>query len=249
MAKFVTPANFVEVVNTVKGRSRREVEEFTARVQNKPRIAEKIKLVAISKNISKTIKVNNQSLELFNVLVGENTTSVQSTDNLSVNQVQQGCLQQESANHTAARNSNSKELRYELCFSVSSEVLDEIGEAKVIFSGKFPGGVKLEDVLSAALGIFLEKKSIKRRKDKRERNKEADKKEHPADNAVAKAKTRYIPVRTRAVVLDRDNYSCAFVSATGWCCGATHDLENHHVAPHAIGLRDWRRKYFRKSLN
>ena len=142
VAKLLTPTNFVEVVNAVKGKSRREVEEFIARLQSKPIIAEKIKPVAISKNISKAIEVNNQSLDLFNVLVRENASSPQSADNLSVNQAQQGDLQQESANGTAARDGNSKELRYELRFSVSSEVLDEIEEAKVILSGKFPGDVR-----------------------------------------------------------------------------------------------------------
>ena len=58
---------------------------------------------------------------------------------------------------------DSKELRYELRFSVSKEVFDEIEEAKVILSGKFPKGVKLEDILSEALESFLEKKSVKRR--------------------------------------------------------------------------------------
>ena len=59
------------------------------------------------------------------------------------------------------------EERFEVRFSIDADAKEKLEEAQVILSGKFPRGVKMENVFKVTLELFLETYSPKRRMERR----------------------------------------------------------------------------------
>jgi len=130
-------------------------------------------------------------------------------------------------------NAEIQEQRYELRFSVDAELFARLEEAKSLLSGKYPKGVKLEDVFEEALEVLLEKRSPKRRDARREKRKpkEAPVKQHSTGPKVG----RHIPQSIRDQVYQRDQGCCSFIGQDGQRCASRFDLEVHHINPFARG--------------
>ena len=103
----------------------------------------------------------------------------------------------------------------------------------MLLSGKYPKGASIEEVFDAALEIFLDKNSPKRRSERRaEKNSRNSRKEKKGQQ---RADTRNISKPIRDSVMVRDDLSCTYVSEDSIRCTCTWDLESDHITPRGKG--------------
>ena len=250
VSKILTDSNFQDVIAAVKGRSRTEVELYLSRFTPKAAVAEKIRPITL---VPKEIP---QSVGLFTYAEGKESKA-QVADFTAAGG---GKVTGEPARSTLPLGNSAKpqadETRYELRFAVKSAVMKQVDEAKVLLSGKYPRGVKLEDVLEEALNLFLEIRSAKRREARRAKRKaaacakkatqsnEITLKPNSSGSQVAKhppseegeiRASRHVPQEVKDKVYVRDEERCGYVSPAGVRCDSRHDLEVHHVTPFGKG--------------
>lgn len=224
IAGILNDENKSEVIDAVKGKSRRGVDLYLAYFKPQKVLREVIKPIVIAKSAKK------QRPPLF-----KKTAALEPA--------------QSSTKITAAGESEDKALgsqdeifekRYQLKFSVNASVQENLEKAKSLLSGKYPSGVKLEDVLAEALEVLLEKRSPERRATRRaKRQAKKITSDRDTTRKVKEAKqsqapvSRHVPQAIRDQVYLRDGGSCSFLSEAGRRCGARHDLEVHHINPFA----------------
>ena len=209
----LTAENKEEVIAGIRGKTRRQVEEFLAGYRPKTEIRERVKPVAVIKAASKR--------------------AVASTPLFDIPQEPHGSFSGECAKKRSETECEVQEQRYELRFSFNAEAFGKLEEAKSLLSGKYPKGVRLEDVFEEALELLLEKRSPKRRNARREKRKP---KEAPAKQRSTGPKVgRHIPQKIRDQVYRRDQGCCGFIGQDGQRCASRFDLEVHHINAYARG--------------
>ena len=121
--------------------------------------------------------------------------------------------------------------RRRLHFDVGPDTAELLDRARQILRHKFPFA-SLEDIVKEALNVLLDHKDLARRLDKG--------RDAPPDQAEAKTAdpaSRDIPMWVRRAVYKRDDGRCAFVGDEGRACGERSWLEFDHVIPFAQGGR------------
>lgn len=206
----ISEENKTEVIQGIKGKSRREVEGFISLYRPRPKIRESVKPVTL------TVRAESVGSPLF-----ESQSEKMESDPhqlVPTTFAREGDLGSE------------PERRYELRFSVSEETMQKFREAQKLLSGKYPRGMKLEDVLDEALEVFLDKKSPLRRQERREKR---EKRKKINSVGAAKARSRHIPQEIRDQVFKRDGGKCTYIGSDGVRCCSTWDVEVHHRQPFA----------------
>jgi len=108
------------------------------------------------------------------------------------------------------------ETRYEIKFSVTKEVYDEIQDIKAKLSNKLGSSLSLENVFIELVNKFQSA---------------------PKERKVSSINenSRYIPVSVKREILARDSKCCSYVSPSGIRCTETHFLHFDHIKPFGIG--------------
>ncbi len=154
--------------------------------------------------------------------------------------------------------------KYKLEFTIETDCMKKLEEAKVILSKKYPDGVPLGKLLEESLDVLLEKHSPARKKKRQEkcRTKRKAKKNGQENNALKTKKlktpgttpaetiaavradrdgfnhgkrSRYIPLSVQDEVFARDEGKCAYVGPNGVRCNSTWNVEIDHIKPYARG--------------
>jgi hypothetical protein len=254
MAGILTEGNLDEVLKACVGRSGREGKEYISRFKPVAEVKERVRPITIA--VKSNEPKEEQEPDLFSVAASILTPEIAASKSGKQSEVRQPELISSAVHATPLATplaTIEAETRYELRFAVKKETYQALEEAKIILSGKYPRGVKLEEVLQEALEEFLDKRSAKRRAARREKRKLAQlsketkvEVELPAAAAkpqeiVPSAQTtpdvpsRHIPQAVQDQVLNRADFQCEFVSNSGVRCTARHDLELHHLTPFARG--------------
>jgi hypothetical protein len=116
--------------------------------------------------------------------------------------------------------------RYEIRFTASKEMRDELREAQDLLGHSIPSG-DIAAVFARALSLLVS--DLKRRKCA------ATTRPRPRSDPGAPATSPNVPAEVKRVVWARDRASCAFVSAHGHRCGERRFLEFHHIVPRGAG--------------
>jgi 5-methylcytosine-specific restriction endonuclease McrA len=119
----------------------------------------------------------------------------------------------------------SEELRV-LRVTVGVDFARDLEAVRAALSHQIPDG-NLVAVLHECLRVTLAATNKRRRGAGRVRA--------AKDPAPQRSTSRYVPTAVRDAVWQRDEARCAFVSADGRRCAATHRLELHHIVPFARG--------------
>ena len=220
----LNPENLAAALSAVRNRSRREVEAYLAGLR--PRTAlprEELKpLCVVTPDQSGSIGIFaalEQKLSMNPAAAGEGKLQMQAPG---------------TAAKPAPDAEPSAERRYQLKFTISARTQAKLEEARGLLSGKYPCGVKLEDLFEEALELLLERRSperaMARRAARAGKGKSCLTRFYPP-----RAGTRHIAAAVREAVYVRDEGRCAFVSADGVRCGARHDLELDHIRPFSRG--------------
>jgi 5-methylcytosine-specific restriction endonuclease McrA len=121
------------------------------------------------------------------------------------------------------------ETQHDLRVTVPQAFVDDLEAVRDALSHVIPDR-KLEKVLHECIRRTLKQHSRRRTGSDKTAGTTAGK-----IDRKAQPRGRYLPVKVRRQVWQRDEGRCAFVSADGRRCGTTYKLEFHHVHPYAKG--------------
>ena len=224
VASNLTPKNKSELLANVVDKSKREVECYLASISDKPtKMVERIKPVTVNKPEPK--------------ITYPNVTTTTATVNACSHQ-------QSNSTNTVNCEKNEEyeveELRFELRFSISDDLMEQFKESLQLLSGKYPKGATIEDAFAEFVKLFLDKNSPKRREERRQASKKSNPCVESAPEAGGKSMTgenkkptRYISLEKRDQVWLRDEGRCTYINNDKRCT-CTHDLEIDHIEPFAI---------------
>ena len=226
-----------QVLASIRGKSRSEVEEILAETRPQSRTVERVRPIVVaprapaasSKEASTSEQTTApQTLGLFNAL------------RPSPEKVKAAAI-------VPSAPTPVPEKRYALSFSVDEKTFAELEEVKALLSSSLPQGVSLEEALKVLLGQYLERHSPAKRQARRlaaaDKQKTSVEAPSPKVNPEITAETkvapanRHIPAKIRDEVLCRDGGRCSYISPEGVRCGCRHNLQLDHIVPFAAGGR------------
>lgn len=127
--------------------------------------------------------------------------------------------------------------RVRIGFDAAVALMTLIERARRILRHKYPDG-RLEDVLTEALEVFIERKDPQKRLSLRPRESGSEIAPPPAPRFLTAWRGgRYIPARVKRAVWQRDDGRCVWRFDDGTPCGSREALEFDHVRPFAKGGR------------
>jgi hypothetical protein len=238
------------LLQSIDGRSPREVEAIVAGVRPVEKPAERVKPVAVKKSSAPSAEVGmfcgSSASEEGRASTAEQTPSgtasaaeVAGRERSRPEQTSASAAEvrgREPSDGDRSRTSTAEartsappttpapaiEPRMALSFTLTAEDHAAFERARAKLSRTKPRAMSMEEALNALVQFYLEHDGPKPRKKK-------------AESAKPKTPTRHIPRTTRKEVFDRDGHRCTYVAPDGTRCSATHDLQVDHVHPFALG--------------
>ncbi len=208
VAPHLTDGNHLEVLREASHKSKREVEEFVARLRPKPDTPSSLRKLP-TPHVS--VKASRETVA-SQVDIGSQTSipSVSAIDTMS----------------RPAERPRIEPLapeRYKVQFTVSRETYDKLREAQDLLRHRLPGGNPAA-IFDRALTLLLD--HLKKQK--------LAATNRPRSTPSTTTKSRHVPAAIRRTVWARDGGRCRFEGPAGRC-GETGRLEFHHVVPYACG--------------
>jgi len=209
LRQHLTPENHREVLEAAAHKSKREVEELSARLRPQPAVP-----TSVRKTPSPKQPVAGTLMEV-GVKSDPARTSVPPTT-----------LAARALPASASRPSNVSPLapdRYRIQFTVSAATHAKLRQVQDLMRHSLPNGDAAE-IFDRALTMMLE--HLRRAK--------LGTTDRPRLRETSPSRSRHIPAAVRREVWARDGGRCAFVGKHGRCT-ETGFLEFHHVEPYAAG--------------
>ena len=203
-----------EVLCSVAGKSKREVEDFVSlfRATPKPKMKERIRPV-LCRAGKPSASRPSFSLEL-----------------------QPGAKVEKLVEPPAGKSEPEAEERFQLSFSVDKEVMELIKKAQLLMSRKTGKPVSLEEAMIAGLKEYIHAHDPQQEPKERSCKSSEQKNKLPSPGKVTyRGKSRYLTRRVKAEVSKRDGLCCSFVGPDGTRCGNRVGLQFDHVKPFALG--------------
>ena len=252
MSPHLNRENEEEILKTVMGKSKREIEFF---------IAERFgaKQETVKDEIRKLPLLKTKVQEIAATGEGKNLGSFTLHDPISNNP------KEPERSSNLSQEQNEIKRRVKIVFSADESLAQKIERAKEILRHKYPKA-KLEDIFDEAMEALLDRKDPERkmvRIEKRKQTKDHTKTEPPEaqrgngfpvftendgrmdsrwslpltpiKGGNDNASSRYIPQDVRREVYLRDDGQCAYQSPDGKKCGERATLELDHIQPFALG--------------
>jgi hypothetical protein len=211
LAPHLTPANHREVLDSARGKKKREIEEIVARLSPRPdAVASVRKLPAVR-------------LQAFPSTEAPVAPGASAMDPAAPAPPETGVTAEPLSVPHAAVTPLSPD-RYKLQLTIGSDTLEKLRLAKDMLSHAIPSGddaAVLDRALTALLVELAKTKFADTRKPRRSRAK--DPRARDASAAVKRA------------VWVRDLGGCKFIGPTGHRCNERRFVEFHHVDPYALG--------------
>ena len=234
------------LLESIDGRSPREVEAIVAGVRPVEKPAERVKPVAVKKSSAPSAEVGMFCGSSAPEAGDAATTKETSGGTASAAEVAgrdrsggagPGTSAPKVGISTPAPDAEPAiEPRMALSFTLTAEDHAAFERARAKLSRTKPQAMSMEEALNALVHFYLDHDGPKpRRKKAEDTAKPAPAKPAPAKPSKPKTSTRHIPRTTRDQVFDRDGHRCTYVAADGTRCSATHDLQIDHVRPFALG--------------
>jgi hypothetical protein len=209
LASALTPENYVEVLQTARHRSKREVELLAATLHPRPPVPS-----VVRKLPAPTLLASVQVVEL-------EASQPQTDDSLGRVKVPTAVMVPASRPAVVAPLAPE---RYKIQFTITRETHDKLRRVQDLLRHAIPNGDSAE-IFDRALTVLL---------DDLARTKLAAT-DRPRRSGPTAQNSRHIPARVRRAVWARDAGQCTFVGKNGRRCAETGFLEVHHVVPYAAG--------------
>ena len=124
--------------------------------------------------------------------------------------------------------------RVKITFVADETIAQKIEKAKKLLSHKYPQG-KLEDILSDALDLLLEKKDPAGKPQQKQANAQKSGVSMKSEKALISSESRYIAVNLKREVWKRDQARCTYESAFGKRCDSQQFIQIDHIEPWSLG--------------
>jgi len=133
------------------------------------------------------------------------------------------------------------EQRFQIQFVASEAFMTKLEKARALLSNRLQENA-FEKVFEVLIDEFLDRHSPEKKKERREkraaaRQGPAKRREpgEPRDKATEDTGTRHIPASVKARVYARDQGRCTYVGTTDERCASTHHLQIDHIVPYGRG--------------
>ena len=213
LAPHLTGANHVELLNSARHKSKREVEHLVAQIHPRPDVPSSIRKLPAPKPAPSSAQ--NADAQAVSGLELVPPTRVDSHDPAGTVQA---------SSRPAAVVASLAPERYKVQFTVSRETFDKLRRAQDLLRHVVPNGDPTA-IFDRALTLLVAEL---------ERAKLAATDRPCRVMSPRKRHSRHIPAAVKRAVWARDEGRCAFVGAQGRCT-ETGFLEFHHVVPYATG--------------
>jgi len=211
----LTDENHREVLEEVKDKSKRQVEEFLAQLHPHPPVPSTIRKLPISSNNVSASFQAGHDLEPSFQPTGQDKVAV--TDGPS----------SAALTPPRARSATIAPLapeRYKVQFTANAETYRKLRLAQNLLRHQCPDG-DLAEIFDRALTALLQ--------DLAKRKLAAT--DRPRESGHRLSGSRHIAAEVKRAVWLRDGGRCAFVAQNGRRCSEDGFLEFHHVTPYAVG--------------
>jgi hypothetical protein len=211
LAPHLTPANHREVLDSARGKKKREIEEIVARLSPRPDVAASVRRLP-------ALRLQPLPPTQAPVAADESATVP------AAPVLPETSLTAEPVSVPRAAVTPLSPDRYKLQLTIGGDTLEKLQLAKDMLSHAIPSGddaAVLDRALTALLVDLAKKKFADTRKPRRSRAK--DPRARDASAAVKRA------------VWVRDLGRCGFISPSGHRCNERRFVEFHHLDPHALG--------------
>jgi hypothetical protein len=215
LAPHLTPANHREVLDSARGKKKREIEEIVARLSPRPDVAASVRKLPTLLQPFPAVEAS--------VVPGASAMGPAASDAAVPVSPEAGLTAEPSAVTRAGVTPLSPD-RYKLQLTIGGDTLEKLRLAKDMLSHAVPSGddaAVLDRALTALLADLARKKFADTRKPRRTRAKGS--RARDASAAVKRA------------VWVRDLGRCKFIGPTGHRCNERRFVEFHHVDPYALG--------------
>jgi hypothetical protein len=215
LAPHLTPANHRDVLDSARGRKKREIEEIVARLSPRPDVVASVRKLP-------TLLPAFPAVEAP-VAPGASAMDPAASDPAVLVPPATGLTAERSAVPRAVVTPLSPD-RYKLQLTIGGDTLEKLRLAKDMLSHAIPSGddaAVLDRALTALLVDLAKTKFADTRKPRRSRAR--DPRARDASAAVKRA------------VWVRDLGRCRFIGPTGHRCNERRFVEFHHVDPYALG--------------
>ena len=211
------------LLESIDGRSPREVEAIVAGVRPVDKPVERVKPVAVRKSSAPSAGVG--------MFCG--SSAAEGGGASAEEEASRGTASAAEARTSVPPPTPAPaiESRMALSLTLTAEDHAAFERARAKLSRTKPKAMSMEQTLNALVQFYLDHDGPKPRKKKAGKPAKAES-EKPAK---PKTPTRHVPRATRDQVFDRDGHRCTYVAADGTRCTATHDLQVDHVRPFALG--------------
>ncbi|HEY8148749.1 MAG TPA: HNH endonuclease [Vicinamibacteria bacterium] len=220
LAPHLTPDNHREVLDSARGKKKREIEEIVARLSPRPDVAASVrKLPALRLEAFPASEAPKEAP----VAPDASATDPGAPDPAAPAPPEMRPTAEPQSVPRAAVTPLSPD-RYKLQLTIGGETLEKLRLAKDMLSHAIPSGddaAVLDRALTALLADLARKKFADTRKPRRTRAKEP--RARDASAAVKRA------------VWVRDLGRCKFIGPTGHRCYERRFVEFHHIDPYALG--------------
>ena len=215
LAPHLTPANHREVLDSARGKKKREIEEIVARLSPRPDVAASVRKVPTPLHAFPAVKAS--------VAPGASAMDPAAPAPPAPVSPETGLTADPLSVPRAAVTPLSPD-RYKLQLTIGGDILEKLRLAKDMLSHAIPSGddaAVLDRALTALLVDLAKKKFADTPRPRRSRARDA--RARDASAAVKRA------------VWVRDLGRCKFIGPTGHRCNERRFVEFHHVDPHALG--------------
>jgi hypothetical protein len=216
LAPHLTSGNHREVLDSARGKKKREIEEIVARLSPRPDVTASVR------------RLSSLRLQAFPPAEDPAAPGAPAADPAAPDPAvpvppETGLTAERSSVPRAAVTPLSPD-RYKLQLTIGGDTLEKLRLAKDMLSHAIPSGddaAVLDRALTALLGELAKKKFADTRKPRRSRAK--DPRARDASAAVKRA------------VWVRDLGRCKFIGSSGHRCNERRFVQFHHVDPYALG--------------
>ncbi len=211
LAPHLTPANHREVLDSARGKKKREIEEIVARLSPRPDVAASVrKLPALYPHAFRPAETAAAPDE-------------PAMDRVALAPPETAVIAQPLSVPRAAVTPLSP-ARYKLQLTIAGDTLEKLRLAKDMLSHAIPSGddaAVLDRALTALLVDLAKKKYADTRKPRRSRARDP--------------RSRDTSAAVKRAVWVRDLGRCAYIGPSGHRCNERRFVEFHHVDPRALG--------------
>lgn len=236
VARLVTPANGVALLERIRGCSERAVEHLVAAYRPGTVTRDRVRRVSVREPVNSGADAPEEATP--GTGGGDPAPNTSSAGRSFDGKPGTGATSDASGRPDNALLSPPPTRvvhKHRFQFVASDDFRRLFDECKAILSNRAPD-LSMETIFAAAMNAYLDRHCPTRRRARRERRRTARVSSSPADERpLPKVRDRHIPIAVRDAVFARDGGRCTFVAPSGVRCDRTEHLHLDHIVPFSFG--------------